>query len=347
MTGRDLARHVARSPHKERGVRNDTSRCELTLYKGMIHAHARSTLRDGWEEYDERMLEYEGKDYMLRVELYLAHLEARGRKPNTIGGYRIKLGRCLYALEQAGAVTAPEAIGEDELYLLVRTLKVSDNTVRDYLTILGFFCKWATGRDPYKEADMLWSRNECRRVFIDPGILGALMAVGNSCDRVILLMGSHMGLRRTEICEARISDLSNGRLRVYGKGHGKGKLAYVRVPPVVQNAINVWMDERAKMDREDLTDGRIVANAYHRGKLEPFKPEALNHRMGTLCKWAGVTATPHSLRRLFATELHEKGVDLFDIKTLMRHENVKTTIDCYIQPNRSRLDSIVDGLEIV
>ena len=293
------------------------------------------------------MMEYVGKDYMERAEMYLNHLQARGRKDSTIYGYRIKLGRCLYTLEQAGVSTSPEDIGEDEMFLLARTLPVSANTVSDYLKILGFYCEWATGSNPYKTADMLWNHDECRRVFIDPETLNALLSVGNSCDRVVLLMGSHMGLRRSEICEARIDDMKNGRLRVYGKGHGKGKLAYVRIPPVVQEAIDIWLSERAKMNREDLTEGRIVGSAYHRGKLEPFKAEALNHRMNTLCKWAGVSATPHSLRRLFATELHERGVDLFDIKTLMRHENVKTTIDCYIRANPKRLDGIVDGLEMI
>ena len=53
--------------------------------------------------------------------------------------------------------------------------------------------------------------------------------------------------------------------------------------------------------------------------------------MTQLAKDAGVEATCHGLRRMFATTLYFKvDCDTASLKSLMRHADVSTTFKCYI-----------------
>lgn len=291
--------------------------------------------------------DYDGKDYMAGVREWLQYLRERGRRETTLHGYEIKVGLCLLTLERAGLPTDPAQIGDREVHHLRGGLMISENGARDYLKVLGFYCEWRTGSNPVEGADVLWNNGQVNRHFIDQDILRAVLDVANACDRVAILLGSCMGLRRAEIVSARYSDIEDGYLHIHGKGHGpSGKHAKLRIPPIVMMAIDAWTGERSGMAKPDLAEDLIVANAWHRDGIKPYTPEGLNHRFKTLSKRAGVRVTPHSLRRLFATNLNDAHVDLFDIKTLMRHENVNTTLTCYLRADPQRLDAIMDGIKL-
>lgn len=279
-------------------------------------------------------------DYQ-RLSEWAEYLRSKGRKENSVDNYVARIGILCKALEGTG-VSSPEEIGEREIRVLLERLDVSENTKRAYMDILGYFLVWATGRNAVKEADLLWNTVEPKRLFIDKGDFERLLSVADRRERVILLMGGCMGLRRAEICDARYCDMVGDRMRVMGKGHGQGKEAWVHIPKSVRDAIWEWTDERRSMGIEDRTD-TIVAS-LSRGALDRMRPGSLGNLLYDLGERAGVRVTPHSLRRLFATSLYDARVDMIDIKTLMRHENVNTTINCYIRTDRNRLDGIVDGL---
>lgn len=280
------------------------------------------------------------------IEDWLVWLTAHGRKTTTTVNYRFKIEGCMALLEAAGLETDPTLIGDREIHFLKDNLDMSENSARDYMTILGYYCKWVSGRDPVKDAAILWNRNQRDRLFIDAQTFRLLYMSADRLDRVILLLGGYMGLRRAEIVSVRYEDIRDGRLIVYGKGHGKGKRAVLKMPAIVMDAIRAWTEERDSIGKRDESGGRIVVTEW-KDSFKEMAPVTVNHRMTRLGERAGVRVTPHSLRRLFATTLHEGGTDIVDIKSLMRHENINTTVQCYIAPNPHRLDGIMDGMNLL
>lgn len=280
------------------------------------------------------------------VEEWLHYLRSKGRKEDTIENYRNKCGKCLMKLEEYGRTTDPREIGSNDMVFLNGVLGISEESRRDYLKVLNYWIKWCSGRDDVLDkADILWNGTSAiHRVFINEDKFTKLMRVADERDRVILLLGGAMGLRNSEIRSVRYSDIKNGKLTIHGKGHGsEGKVAVMTIPPVVMQAIDEWTEIRNGNGREDLSGGCIIVS-YQKAGMKHMSRSALSHHVRELGRSAGITVTVHSLRRLFATSLYKHEVDLIDIKTLMRHSNIHTTINCYIQPCEERLDDIMTNV---
>lgn len=287
---------------------------------------------------------------MTRVEAWVGHLAAKGRKDNTCRTYKEGIKRAVAALEGQGISTAPEDIDADTIIALMGIRSdMTQSSLRIMLWILGAYVEWETGRNPYKEADILWSKGECpNRVFMDAEGLAEADRWADPVTHLILVLGSCMGLRRSEISRLCMTDVLGSRLRVVGKGHGPGKVASMAMPPQVSEAVREWMAIREAMARDadrDESDGALLVYVCD-GALRPISAEGVYRRVHRISELSGVPMTPHSLRRRFATGLYEAGVDIVDIKTLMRHESIDTTIECYIRPNDLRLDGIMSGVRM-
>lgn len=274
---------------------------------------------------------------------WLDYLSEHGRKELTLENYRIELEKCIKTLESAERPTDANMISVEDVFFLKDNLGVSEGSTKKYLKILGAWTEWETGENIFDKADILWNPPKPKRLFITDGELDKLLSVADARETVILLLGACMGLRRAEITTVKWSDIRNGRLTIHGKGHGvEGKVAEMLIPARVQKAMNVWRVEMMELNLKDESDGCIVPG-IQKGKLTQMAPTSLNPIIRSIGKRAGVTVTTHSLRRNFATTLYNRHVDLVDIKELMRHESVNTTVRCYIQADVSRLDAILDS----
>ena len=120
----------------------------------------------------------------------------------------------------------------------------------------------------------------------------------------------------------------------------------MKIPKLVRSAIDEWTEIRNGNGSDDLSGDCIVVS-YQKAGMKQMASSSLSHYVRALGKRAGVRVTTHSLRRLFATSLYRNRVDPVDIKTLMRHASISTTINCYIDPDRTRLDGILDGMGMV
>lgn len=280
----------------------------------------------------------EGMD---NVEKWLVWMSNRGRTEQTVYTYRSVMRHVLTVLDAAGLSTDPMRMGEMEIrYIAGEDGKESSRRLR--VQVMCGYIEWATGVDPSKDLSILWNEDEKGRCFITPEQFRKLWQMADPEERVILSLGAYMGLRRSEITGLCISDidLTHDRLTVCGKGHGNGKRAVLHIPDVVRRSIREYMEVRPRTTIDVL----LVETA--RGRLRAMTDQSLYERVKALGESVGVEVTPHALRRLFATSLRESDVDLDDIRTLMRHRRIETTLDCYIRPNPDRLDRIMESLTI-
>lgn len=272
----------------------------------------------------------------MTVEGYINDLRMKGRKEKSCHAYEIILGRCLKVLREGGRSVDPAEIVEDDVRWLVAHLPLCENSKKHYAWLLGKWAQWETGRNPFAEANILWNKSERNRHFIDKEILDHALSVSDERERLILLLGAKMGLRRMEIASVRLSDIKDGRLTVFGKGHGCGKEAHCTIHPDVAKAIEAYMCVRDKQDPDRLIDTLILSRRGMRAKAED-----ISYAMTLIESRIGEHITPHSLRRLFATTLYEDvGADILDVSKLMRHNSVSTT-QIYIRSNQNRLDNLL------
>lgn len=263
---------------------------------------------------------------------YLDELIASGRKPNTVNAYKYAIGVCLWTLERDGRPTGAEDIRPEDIRHLWDNLGIKETVRQSYLRIFAGFLIHETGRDVVKQADILHNREIRERVFITFDDYSAMMAAADPTERMILVLGGMMGLRREEMTRIRDEDICDGMMTIHGKGHGQdGLVVKARIPEPVMAEIMAFREYKAGF-RKNSGDGFLLQTPNRARTLTRVPPQRVSHMVAALGKRVGIHATTHSLRRLYATVLYYKvEADINTIKNLMRHADVSTTLKCYIR----------------
>ncbi len=156
-----------------------------------------------------------------------------------------------------------------------------------------------------------------------PTVLSVLEArqllgvVTNLKHRAILSTLYGTGIRLSELCTLRVSDIDSQRMVIHvrlGKG-AKDRLVMLS-PRLLDLLRKYWKEGRPK---GWLFPGRAPA-----GSISPAAVQRLCKRSAQL---AGISKDvhPHTLRHSFATHLLESGIDLRRIQFLLGHGSLKTT----------------------
>ncbi len=156
-------------------------------------------------------------------------------------------------------------------------------------------------------------------------------------DRAMLHLLYATGLRVSELCNVRVSDLNPlGVISVVGKGNKQ------RLVPVGKPALAA-VQSYVQTSRPELLKARscpflFVTSRGSRMTRQAFWKLIINHG-----KKAGIFhhLSPHVLRHSFATHLLEGGADLRSVQTMLGHSDIGTT-QIYTHVMRSRLRSVVD-----
>jgi integrase/recombinase XerD len=161
-----------------------------------------------------------------------------------------------------------------------------------------------------------------------------LSAVEGQRNRAIIEVMYSCGLRVSELCTLRLSDLylTEEFVRVLGKG-GKQRLVPVSSRAIAE--LNAYIAERDAVDiRPGCEDFLFLS--YRRGK--PLSRITVFHIVKELVAAAGINknVSPHTFRHSFATHLLEGGANLRAIQSMLGHESISTT-EIYTHIDRTRL----------
>lgn len=274
-------------------------------------------------------------DFHTEKAYFLSYLSVKGRKDSTIRTYDEALKSVYRTLKSIGVVKSLRMLTSEDIVVLKDALDVCETSKKLYLIVLGRLQECFGLENAVKNADLLWNHCEHRRLFIRPEDFKVMMTSCDARERLVFMFGAYMGLRRSEICNMKVSDVTGNIVTVHGKGHGReGKVVHMKMPRPVMMAYDTWYMYRSNDNDYVLQtqDGRRM-NSNCLGRL-----------VKRVAKRSGVMMTPHSLRRLFATTLYETGADLNTIRQLMRHESVNTTVNCYINVNPVVKDNAIDAL---
>ena len=154
--------------------------------------------------------------------------------------------------------------------------------------------------------------------------------------RAVLITCYAAGLRISEACRLRVTDIDSHRMVLHirdGKG-GHERLALLS-PRLLALLRRYWLLEKPT---DWLFPGRDPA--------QPIDPDSVRTVFRKACLQAELTkhCTPHSLRHSFATHLLDAGTDLVLIQTLLGHRSLRTT-SRYTHVSTARIQQAQSPLE--
>lgn len=159
-------------------------------------------------------------------------------------------------------------------------------------------------------------------------------------DRAIIEVLYSCGLRVSELCDLKLSDLffGEGYIRVTGKGD---KQRLVPISGIARDRIQLYLECR---HTDNHSEDSLFLN--NRGT------KLTRVMIFTLIKQAAIMAgiekkiSPHTFRHSFATHLLEGGADIRQVQDLLGHENILTT-EIYTHLDTSHLrETMLDHMQI-
>lgn len=167
----------------------------------------------------------------------------------------------------------------------------------------------------------------------------------NLKHKIWVLLGYGSGLRANEVATLKVSDiLSNEhKMKIVGKGK---KERYVPLPDITLKLLRIyWKQNKNKIVNDYLFPG-IYKNNLN-GHITPYTVEEAFRKIkenNNLDK----SITFHTLRHSFATEYIKSGGDIWELRSLLGHSSINSTmVYLHMAEDFSKVSSPLDGVDNV
>jgi len=219
-----------------------------------------------------------------------------------------------------------EEVTTDEMRKYLLMLKeekhLANRTVNYYNSILRFM--YEVTLDVVlnkKQIPMLKNKREICKVLTKE----ELSAFFNACDdlkyKMIFMLIYASGLRIGEASNLRVEDIDSKRMRIYVR-EGKGNKERYTILP---KASLEMLREYYKKEKPKHAEGYLFLNK----EGNPIKVERMRVYFRRYRRKAKLNEkfVVHSLRHSFATNLIENGATLLQVKELLGHSNIRSTME--------------------
>jgi integrase/recombinase XerD len=280
------------------------------------------------------------------IDAYLDHLRVeRALAPNSITSYASDLAKLATYAEEEG-VTTTHAIDPVLVTRFLVSLDRSGLGARSatrHLSAVRGLCRFLArerliAADPTTDITTPRLGRRLPAVLSFEDVVRLLDAPDRSKprgrrDRAMLSLMYAAGLRVSELCALKASDLDQRRgfVHVLGKG---GKRRLVPVGEVALLDIEAYLRESPPPRR-----GRAHPALFLSSWGRPLSRQGFWKLVLRYARKVGITKpiSPHKLRHSFATHLLERGADLRSVQTLLGHANIATTeIYTHLTPDHVR-----------
>lgn len=248
----------------------------------------------------------------------------RGLQPYTITGYRGGVKRFLTKT----ATLAPTVEQVENYIAQMRQAHCSYNHVINtalalerYMEFIGQPLRLGRPRKPKRAVPETLSEAEVAR------LIGASK---NIREKTILTVLAYSGLRAKELCGLTVNDIDGGNLNIRVR-RGKGeKDRVVCMPPECLQIVNEYLKAFPRQNADRLFTTLRASKNYTTWGLRKL--------VKTLAKRAGITRRvyPHIFRHSLATNMLNRGANLFTIQQQLGHAYLETTM-VYLHPALRRI----------
>lgn len=258
-----------------------------------------------------------GYNYYLKVE--------RGLSPNTVKAYTADIEGFYEFLRHRGVTLRDASSSDISDYIISVSDYLSKRSQARLLSSLNSFFDYLVSEgerkdNPSSAVDSPKLGKYLPVVLSVEEVRAILKAAPNERDRAIMEVLYGCGLRVSEVCSLKISEvyLKDMFVKVMGKG---SKERLVPMAPSTASAIMDYLSVRPGSDAgcEDV----LFLNRFGRAlsRVAVFK------MVKSVALVAGVdkNLSPHTFRHSFATHLIENGADLRVVQEMLGHESILTT----------------------
>ena len=258
-----------------------------------------------------------GYNYYLKVE--------RGLSPNTVKAYTADIEGFYEFLRHRGVTLRDASSSDISDYIISVSDYLSKRSQARLLSSLNSFFDYLVSEgerkdNPSSAVDSPKLGKYLPVVLSVEEVRAILKAAPNERDRAILEVLYGCGLRVSEVCSLKISEvyLKDMFVKVMGKG---SKERLVPMAPSTASAIMDYLSVRPESDAgcEDV----LFLNRFGRA----LSRVAVFQMVKSVALVAGVdkNLSPHTFRHSFATHLVENGADLRVVQEMLGHESILTT----------------------
>jgi integrase/recombinase XerD len=211
----------------------------------------------------------------------------------------------------------PEQVNEF-LYALAEEKKASSTYFKHTVYGLRFFYRLYNMDDKRialpvirhtKKLIIVFSKAELKRLFMAPKSLK---------HRVILALIYSAGLRISELCNLKITDIDSERMQIQIRNSKGNKSRYV----ILSDCILIGLRRYVLKSKPTvyLFNGKTKGRPLGTGSIQQ------SFRLAMTTAKINKQASVHTLRHSYATHLLEDGLDIVTIKELLGHSHIETTM---------------------
>ena len=252
---------------------------------------------------------------------YCACLFVDGKSEKTIYQYQ----RSCRKLADAIGKTYTDMGVYDIRYFLAceKERGVSGRSVENTRANLSAFFQWMAREDiipknPCLNIKPIKYTDQVRLPFSSVEIDALRSACRTKKDRALVELLLSSGIRVSEAASMSVGDINQTTMAVHVR-HGKGdKERTTYVTSVAMTHLQAYWAERSEK-------GTAV---FYNQKHEPLNAGGIRFILNGIAKRAGVeNVHPHRFRRTFASGLAARGMDIQEIRKLMGHQQIDTTME--------------------
>lgn len=216
-------------------------------------------------------------------------------------------------------------------YLLIER-KLSDRTVNYYNSIIRFVYEVTLDKlINKKQIPMRKSKKTVYKVLTKEELSTFFNVCDNFKFRTIFMLVYGSGLRIGEVANLRVEDIDSKNMRIFVRAGKGNKERYTILPKQSLDMLReYWRKYRQHKRRGRIflsESGKAITVGVIREHFRKYRRKAkINEK-----------ATVHTLRHNFATDLIERGATLIQVKELMGHSNIRSTM-AYIHVSNVKID---------
>jgi len=282
------------------------------------------------------------------IEQYMIDCENRGVAEGTVRLYRRDLGLLAQWLRRVGVV-ALEGVtlallrqflnflltsGPDDRFpgATIRG-RLAASTVGTYVSVVKVFFQWCFDEElldanPAARLSRPKTPQKVTPAFTPEHIDKMLAACDTETrsglrDYVILLVLLDTGMRVSELCNLRLSDVYPRYVKVLGKGQKEREIG---LHPEVSKVL--WKYIQKQRASFGIEDDHVFLG--ERGPLSPAGVEMSIRLIGRRAGITGMRVSPHIMRHTFSKEYLKQGGDIFKLSRELGHSGVQITQKYYL-----------------
>ena len=236
-----------------------------------------------------------------------------------------------YGEKQLEEVTTEE-LREFLLKYLKDERKLSDRSINYYNSVIRFIYEVTLDKlINKKQLPMRKQKKTVYRVLTKEELSTFFNVCDNFKFKTIFMLVYGSGLRIGEVANLRVEDIDSKNMRIFVRSGKGNKERYTILPKQSLDMLReYWRKYRQHKRRGRIflsESGKAITVGVIREHFRKYRKKAKINEKATL----------HTLRHNFATDLIERGATLIQVKELMGHSNIRSTME-YVHVANVKLD---------